>query len=139
MRASSRMRSSSSSRVTIGTSLCSGSRSLSTPVLKLVTDATKGAILTRVRIVRYVGKRGTEREPGPLVFTPAGACWRGRFLRDANFDDCSLLDRTSVPNHDMHLKRQKGKDVFLWKNNTNGTLSESQRKRITALFRGNQF
>src|SRR4029077_1065537 len=107
MRASSRMRFSSSSRVTIGTSLCSGSRSLSTPALKLVTDATKGAILTRVRIVGYVGNRGAEREPGPNSFypTPAGACWRGPFLSDANFDDCSLLDRTSVPNHDMHLKR----------------------------------
>ena len=29
--------------------------------------------------------------------------------------------------------------VFLWKNNTKGTLSESQQKRITAHIRGNQF
>lgn len=29
-----------------------------------------------------------------------------------NFHDCSLLDRTSLANHDMHLKRGKRKDVL---------------------------
>ena len=46
------------------------------------------------------------------------------------FHDCTLLDRTSVSNHDMYFK---------WKNTTKGTLSESQQKRITAHIRGNQF
>jgi hypothetical protein len=55
------------------------------------------------------------------------------------FHDCSLLDRTSLPNHDMSLKREKIRIFFKWKNNTKGTLSESQQKKIIALFRGNQF
>jgi len=56
-----------------------------------------------------------------------------------NFHDCSLLDRTSLTNHDMHLKREKGKDVFLWKSNTKGILSKSRPNIIMVIFHGNQF
>src|SRR6267142_34747 len=56
-----------------------------------------------------------------------------------NFHDCSLLDRTSLTNHDMHLKQEKSKDVFLWKNNTKGILSKSRPNIIMVIFHGNQF
>jgi hypothetical protein len=52
--------------------------------------------------------------------------------------NCSLLDRTSVPNHDRFETRE-GEDECLWKNNTKGTFSESQQKSITAHIRENQF
>ena len=55
----------------------------------------------------------------------------GRVHANFSFIDCPLLDRTTLARRDSLYA--------LWKNNTKGTLSESQQKRITAHFRGNQF
>jgi hypothetical protein len=54
----------------------------------------------------------------------------------------STFEQNHIPDDDMHLKRAKVKDFFMeeqWKNNTKGTLSESQQKRIAAHFHENQF
>ena len=58
--------------------------------------------------------------------------WQGtRHTRVVSFIDCSFLDRTTLARHDTH--------VHSWKNNTKGTLSESQQKRKQAHIHGNQF
>jgi len=83
---------------------------------------------------RKVAESGEEKEK---ILTCCCSA-RVNFAPD-NFHHCSLLDRTSLANHDMYLKRENGKHGFLWKNDTKGTLSESQQKRIKAHIRGNQF
>ena len=84
---------------------------------------------------RKVAESGEEKEKILTCFCST----RVNFAPD-NFHDCSLLDRTSLANHDMHLKRGKRKDVLFMEEQYKGhTLSESQQKRIKAHIRGNQF